>query len=43
MIHEYFDVDLEPVWEIAKLELPAVKGQLQRLEGDLSTESDSVS
>ena len=31
IVHEYFDVDLELVWEIIHAELPALKMQLQAI------------
>lgn len=32
IVHEYFDVDLELVWEIARTELPRLKVSLTRLQ-----------
>lgn len=31
LIHEYFDIDLELVWETIKSDLPALKKQIQRM------------
>lgn len=31
IIHEYFDVDLELLWEVLATELPALKAQLQQI------------
>ena len=31
VVHEYFDVDLELVWEIAQSEIPVLQEQLRRL------------
>lgn len=31
LIHEYFDVDLELVWEVIKKDLPPLKKQIQKL------------
>lgn len=31
LIHEYFDVDLELVWEVVKKDLPPLKKQIQEL------------
>ena len=42
VVHEYFDVDLELVWEIVRGELPNLKAQLQRLRADVGANSDSA-
>lgn len=31
LIHAYFQVDLEIVWEIVQVDLPLLKGQIERL------------
>lgn len=31
LIHEYFDVDLELVWEVIKKDLPELKKQIENL------------
>ena len=39
IVHEYFDVDLELVWEIIRAELPVLKAQLRGLLADADAES----
>jgi uncharacterized protein with HEPN domain len=34
IVHEYFDVDIELVWEIVHTELPALKTQLRALRSE---------
>ena len=37
IVHEYFDVDLELVWEIVRAELPVLKAQLAALRTEPGT------
>lgn len=41
VVHAYFDVDLELVWQIVNGELLDLKTQLQSLLGNLTAESQS--
>ena len=36
VIHAYFNVDLDIVWQIIKVNLPAVKGDITQMRNDLS-------
>jgi uncharacterized protein with HEPN domain len=38
LVHGYFDIDADIVWDAATRELPALKAQLQRLLQDLEEE-----
>jgi uncharacterized protein with HEPN domain len=40
IIHEYFDVDLELVWEILQTELPGLKAGLRGLLTDAGSDQD---
>jgi uncharacterized protein with HEPN domain len=31
LIHEYFDVDIELVWEVVKKDIPELKNHIQKL------------
>ena len=35
-VHEYFNLDLEYVWEIVSIDLPSLKGQILALRRDIS-------
>jgi len=37
MIHEYFGVDLEMVWDVVLTELPALKKQIQEIHKSLAS------
>ena len=40
IVHEYFDVDLEIVWEIVVTELPVLAAQLQRVLSEDVSDTD---
>jgi uncharacterized protein with HEPN domain len=40
LIHEYFGTDLELVWSVIKIELPAFKNVLEKICQNLSAQND---
>ncbi len=43
IIHEYFSVDLEIVWEVVTQDLPVLKDQVQGILQEEQGKSDSAS
>jgi uncharacterized protein with HEPN domain len=43
LIHGYFDVDLEIVWDILDTKVPALRGQIEGVLGTLETAADAAS
>jgi len=41
VVHAYFDVDLELVWEIVRAELPDLKAQLESLPAETKDEGQA--
>lgn len=41
MIHQYFGVDLDEVWNIVKKDLPQLKKQIQKIKEELESNSHS--
>jgi uncharacterized protein with HEPN domain len=40
VIHQYFGVDLESVWQVATKDLPELKEKIQKIQEDLSGEAE---
>ena len=40
LIHEYFGIDLEIVWEVINNELPPIKPMIQKVLKDIENEAD---
>ncbi len=40
VIHQYFGVDLESVWQVATKDLPELKKKIQKIQDDLSGEAE---
>ena len=40
VIHQYFGVDLESVWQVATKDLPELKEKIQKIQDDLSGEAE---
>ncbi len=40
VIHQYFGVDLESVWQVATKDLPELKEKIQKIQEDLSREAE---
>jgi uncharacterized protein with HEPN domain len=38
MVHHYFGIDLEIIWEIIKIELPELKSQMLKIKSNLKKE-----
>ena len=38
LIHDYFGVDLEEVWQVVERDLPELKSKLERLAGGAEKE-----
>lgn len=42
LIHEYFGIDLEIVWEVVTNEIPPLKPLIQKVSEDVESEKDKV-
>ncbi len=40
VVHQYFGVDLESVWQVATKDLPELKEKIQKIQEDLSGEAE---
>jgi uncharacterized protein with HEPN domain len=40
VVHQYFGVDLEAVWQAATVDFPELKAKIQKIQEDLSSEAE---